>query len=164
MIYVTHAVPVNEDGQPHLTRDDVWEGLVLKANDALPFVPAMTRCVVTARHGDDVFDREVEFRGQSFTERITLEAPHRVVFTRIAGGVLGTIELEAREGGAGTAGGLFLRFSYALAVTGVEPGSAAETAYAEGMSADYLKAVEATLAAVRARRTGTAPRPAGAPA
>ena len=94
MIHVTHALPVNTDGQPELTVEQVWDGLVLKANDALPFVPAMTRCTVTARHSDTVFDRDVVFRGQSFTERITLLAPRRVVFTRIAGPVLGTIANE----------------------------------------------------------------------
>ena len=67
---------------------------MLKANNALPFVPSMTFCEVTERHGDNIFDRDIEFRGQRFTERITLEEPHRVVFTRIAGPVLGTIANE----------------------------------------------------------------------
>lgn len=48
---------------------------MLKANHALSFVPSMTFCEVTARHGDTVFDRDIDFRGQRFTERITLEAP-----------------------------------------------------------------------------------------
>ena len=45
--------------------------------------------------------------------------------------------------------GLQLRFSFALIVLDVEPGSAAEQDYAAGMTADYLKAVDATLAAMR---------------
>ena len=44
MIFVSHPLPVNEDGQPQLDRKAVWDGLVLKADNALPFVPAMTRC------------------------------------------------------------------------------------------------------------------------
>ena len=39
MIFVSHRLPVNEDGQPELAQADVWDGLVLKANNALPFVP-----------------------------------------------------------------------------------------------------------------------------
>jgi len=150
MIFVSHQLPVNEDGQPELTRADMWSGLLMKANDALPFVPAMTFCQVTQRYGDTCFDRDIEFRGQRFTERITLEEPHRVVFTRIAGPVLGTISNEIE----GEAGDLRLRFSFALVVAGVEGGSAAEQEYAGGMTGDYLKAVSATLAAIRRVKAG----------
>ena len=118
MIYVTHQLPANAPGHPHLDRAAVWDGLVLKANNALPFVPSMTFCEVIARHSDTVFDRDIDFRGQRFTERITLEAPHRVVFTRIAGPVLGTIANEIE----GSDDDLRLRFSFALVVLGVEGG------------------------------------------
>ena len=145
MIFVTHQLPVNVPGEPHLDRAAVWDGLVLKANNALPFVPAMTYCEVTRRHSDTVFDRDIDFRGQRFTERITLEAPHRVTFTRIAGPVLGTIANEIIDGDEGLA----LRFSFALVVTGVAGGSAEEQAYADSMTGDYLQAVAATLNAMR---------------
>ena len=145
MIYVTNTIPVNEEGQPRLTRADVWAGLDRKANNALPFVPAMTECEVLERRGELEFDREIEFRGQRFIERITLEPEHRVTFTRIAGDVLGTIANEIEE----ESGALSLRFSFALVLKGVVPGSAEEVKYAEGMKVDYLKAVEATLAAIR---------------
>ena len=145
MIYVSHQLPVNAPGEPRLDRAAVWDGLVLKANNALPFVPSMTFCEVTARHADTVFDRDIDFRGQRFTERITLEEPHRVVFTRIAGPVLGTIANEIE----GTDDDLRLRFSFALVVSGVEGGSAGEQEYADSMTGDYLKAVEATLGAMR---------------
>jgi hypothetical protein len=145
MIFVTHQLPVNVPGQPHLDRAAVWDGLVLKANNALPFVPSMTYCEVTQRHSDTVFDRDIDFRGERFTERITLEQPHRVTFTRIAGPVLGTIANEIE----GAADDLRLRFSFALVVAGVEGGSAAEQEYAGSMTGDYLKAVAATLNAMR---------------
>src|SRR5713226_3467548 len=146
MIYVTNAVPVNEPGEPALTRGDVWAGLVKKAENALPFVPAMTHCEVLERRGELEFDREIEFRGQHFIERITLEPETRVTFTRLEGEVLGTI---ANEIGEDEAGDLSLRFSFALVLKGVVPGSVEEAEYAEGMKGDYLKAVEATLAAIR---------------
>jgi hypothetical protein len=146
MIFVSHALPVNVPDEPRLDRQQVWEGLVLKANNALPFVPAMTYCEVTQRLSDTVFDRDIDFRGQRFTERITLEAPYRVTFTRIAGPVLGTIanEIESTDDGD-----LALRFSFALVVTGVAGGSAEEQAYADSMTGDYLQAVAATLNAMR---------------
>jgi hypothetical protein len=146
MIFVSHALPVNVPDEPRLTPANVWDGLVLKANNALPFVPAMTYCEVTQRHSDTIFDRDIDFRGQRFTERITLEAPHRVTFTRIAGPVLGTIanEIESTDDGD-----LALRFSFALVVHGVAGGSAEEQAYADSMTGDYLQAVAATLNAMR---------------
>jgi Domain of unknown function (DUF1857) len=152
MIYVSHQLPVNVPGEPVLDRAAVWHGLVLKANNALPFVPSMTYCEVTQRHGDTVFDRDIDFRGERFTERITLEQPHRVVFTRIAGPVLGTIANEIE----GTLDDLRLRFSFALVVGGVEGGSAGEQEYADSMTGDYLKAVAATLAAMRRLATESA--------
>ena len=145
MIFVTHQLPVNEPGEPVLDRKAVWEGLVLKANNALPFVPAMTECEVTQRLSDTIFDRDIVFRGQQMTERITMEEPHRVTFTRIAGPVLGTIANEIE----GPEDDLKLRFSFALVVTGVEGGSATEQEYADSMTGDYLKAVAATLNAMR---------------
>jgi Domain of unknown function (DUF1857) len=146
MIFVSHALPVNVPDEPRLTPANVWDGLVLKANNALPFVPAMTYCEVTRRHSDTVFDRDIDFRGQRFTERITLEPPYRVTFTRIAGPVLGTIanEVESTDDGD-----LALRFSFALVVHGVAGGSAEEQAYADSMTGDYLQAVAATLNAMR---------------
>ncbi len=145
MIFVTHQLPVNVPGEPHLDRAAVWDGLVLKASNALPFVPSMTYCEVTQRHSGTVFDRDIDFRGERFTERITLEQPHRVTFTRIAGPVLGTIANEIE----GPADDLKLRFSFALVVQGVEGGSAAEQEYADSMTGDYLRAVAATLNAMR---------------
>ena len=97
MIFVTHALPVNVAGEPELDRSAVWDGLVLKANNALPFVPSMTYCEVTERHSDTVFDR-----------------------------------VQLRPGGGG-----------------VEGGSAREQEYADSMTGDYLKAVAATLNAMR---------------
>jgi hypothetical protein len=153
MIFVTHSLPVNQAGRPVVTRDALWKGLVAKANNALPFVAVMTHCEVVARHSDTVFDREVEVRGDKLTERITLEEPHRVVFTRLSGPVLGTITNEIEEG----EDGLALRFSFALAVLGVPGGSAAEQETAERMTGDYLRAVESTLAAIGKVAAGETP-------
>ena len=147
MIYVSHSLPVNEPDQPRVSRDDLWRGLVAKAGNALPFVAAMSRCEVLEHHGENVFDRSISFRGQDFVERITLEEPHRVVFTRLSGPVLGTIANEIE--GEGEGDDLSLRFSVALVVQGVEGGSAEERTYADGMTDDYLKAVASTLDAVR---------------
>ncbi|HWV43122.1 AtaL-like protein [Pseudorhodoplanes sp.] len=145
MIEVSKRVPVNEPGQPVLTRSDVWKGLVMKADNALPFVPAMTHCKVLNRESDMVFVREIEFRGERCRERITLVPEQRVEFVRLDGSVLGTILnlIEEDESGLG------LRFSFKLKLAGVEDGSPEEIEYGKVVEKDYLKAVDATLAAIR---------------
>lgn len=145
MIQVSKRIPVNEPGQPVLTRSDVWKGLVMKADNALPFVPAMTHCKVLNRESDRVFVREIEFRGERCRERITLTPEERVEFVRLDGSVLGTILnlIEEDENGLG------LRFSFKLSLAGVKDGSPEEIEYGKVVEKDYLKAVDATLAAIR---------------
>ena len=146
MFTVSRALPVNPpDAQPRLARADVWRGLELKANNALPFVPSISYCVVTERLDDTRFVREIEFRDERSHERVTLQPQERVTFERLDGRVRGTILNEIEESGDE----LSLRFTYSLEIEGIEAGSAQEREYAAGMEADYLKAVEATLAAVR---------------
>jgi hypothetical protein len=145
VISVSKAVAVNPPGEGVvLTRDDVWRGLVLKAENALPFVPAMTKCEVTNRT-DSVIEREIEFRGERLGERITFDPKNQVKFVRTSGSVLGTIRNDIEEHD----GDLQLRFSFDLELQGIEPGSDAEREYADTMRADYLKAADATLAAIR---------------
>jgi hypothetical protein len=146
MISVSSTIPVNPDGTDTiLDRSDVWRGLEAKANNALPFVPAMTFCEVHSRT-DTTIEREIEFRGERFGEQITLEPEHTVTFVRTSGSVLGTIRNEILEDDAGA---LLLRFAFDLELQGVESGSAEEAEYETTMTADYLKAADATLAAIR---------------
>ncbi|MFR9772753.1 SRPBCC family protein [Nocardia sp. SC052] len=145
MIYVTHRLPVNETGEPTLDRTAVWQGLVMKADNALPFVPAMSHCLVTARLDDVTFEREIELFGDRYSERVSLQPQQRVIFTRISGPVLGTIVNDIEE----DEGELFLRFSFALVLEGLPSGSPEEAAYAEEMTTQYIAAVGATLAAIR---------------
>jgi hypothetical protein len=145
MIFVSKAIPINEAGAPELSRSAVWDGLVLKANNALPFVPVISSCEVVARYDDGSFDRDVTVRGDDFRERITLEEPHRVTFTRLSGPVLGTIANEIEGDGEN----LQLRFSFALVVVGAPGGSESEKTFAETMTGDYLQGVVGTVAALR---------------
>jgi ketosteroid isomerase-like protein len=146
MISVSNTVEVNPPGEPvQLRREDVWRGLLLKADNALPFVPAMTRCEVIERTGDTLL-RTIEFRGQEFAERVTFTPERQVRFERTHGSILGTISNDLEEDDDGK---LLLTFSFDLILEGVEPGSAAEQEYEATMKGDYLKAAAATLAAVR---------------
>jgi hypothetical protein len=146
MISVSYKIPVNPEGTDvTLTRADVWKGLEAKAHNALPYVPSMTYCEVQDE-GENWIQREIEFRGERFGERITLEPQDTVTFERTAGSVMGTILNEILETEDGQ---LELRFSFNLELEGVEAGSEEETDYEATMKGDYEKAVEATLAAIR---------------
>lgn len=149
MINMNRRIPVNEPGHPVLTRADVWQGLVMKANNALPFVPAMTHCEVTKRENEQQFVREIEFRGERCHERITLTPQSQVTFERLDGSILGTIlnNIEEDDDGLG------LRFSFSLSLEGEEDGSPAEVEYGKIVESDYLKAVDATLGAIRKLKT-----------
>jgi hypothetical protein len=146
MIELTKAIPVNEPGQPKLTRTDVFAGLKMKADNALPFVPAITECDVIERRSPVLFVRDIVLRGEKMRELVTLEPETRVTFERLAGPVMGTILNEIEEDASGT---LSLRFSFKLVLEGVAPGSEAEREHARTMESDYMKAVDATLAAIR---------------
>jgi hypothetical protein len=146
MISVSYKIPVNPEGTDvTLSRADVWKGLEAKANNALPFVPSMSYCEVSER-SENLIIREIEFRGERFGERVTLNPQETVVFERTSGSVMGTILNEILEDEAGE---LELRFSFDLELEGVEAGSKEETDYEETMKGDYEKAVEATLSAIR---------------
>ena len=146
MFTMSRAVPVNGDpDDPVLTRNDVWKGLVMKAENALPFVAAMTYCEVLER-GENELVREIEFKGDRAREHVTFEPEKKVQFDRLSGRTMGTIQNEIEEDEEGN---LSLRFTFALEVEGIPPDSDEERAYAEEMKEAYLCAVAATLGAIR---------------
>jgi hypothetical protein len=147
MFTVDKTLPVNRDlapGEPALSRADVWRGLVLKGENALPFVPIMTRCEVLERQGNELV-REIEIRGERMKERVTFHPEHTVTFERLDGIERGTILNEILDEG----GELKLRFTFTLARSDMAHGSDAEKAYAAGMEGSYLQAVRSTIATIR---------------
>ncbi|MBV9077639.1 MAG: DUF1857 family protein [Methylobacteriaceae bacterium] len=144
---VSLSIPVNPPGaEPRLTRDEVWRGLVMKAENAVPFVPGMTRCEVVERLSPEAFWREAEYRGETLREKITLTAPVQVLFEREpdspnAGWITNVLSDLGDD--------LVLTFTFAVRFPGTAEGSAAEREAAEGMRATYGAAVAATLATVR---------------
>ena len=150
MFSVEHSVPINADlapGEPALTRHHVWLGLVLKAEDAVPFVPAMSYCHVTGRFENGLF-RDIVFHGEAMTEKIVFHPEEKVEFIRTAGIEMGTIVNEILEDADGA---LRLRFAFTLEREGMAHGSAEEQAFADGMAKGYLVAVQATVDEIRKR-------------
>jgi Domain of unknown function (DUF1857) len=147
MIYVSKEVAANAgvgSGHPKLSRSDIWKGLVMKAENALPFVPGMAKCDVVERRPNGLV-RDIIFRGEDARERITFYPESKVVFVRESGNVDGFIVNEVLGGDDD----LRLRFSFALQLVDAPSDSAEERAFREVMERDYVKAVDATLGAIR---------------
>jgi hypothetical protein len=146
MVRADRTLAVNGDpAAPRLAREHVWRGLVMKAENPLPFVPVISRCTVVGR-GPDWLEREIVDNGDPISERVTFYPQRQVKFVRTSGRVLGTILNEIVEDGRGE---LQLHFTFALEVEGVASGSAEEHAFASNMERGYLMAVNATLKAMR---------------
>ena len=145
MIYVTKEVTANGiPGQPKLSRSEIWRGLVMKAENALPFVPGMAKCDVVSRSENGLV-RDIVFRGEDARERITLYPEEKVVFARESGNVDGFIVNEI----LGDNNDLRLRFSFALQLVDAPSDSTEEKEFRAIMERDYVKAVDATLGAIR---------------
>jgi Domain of unknown function (DUF1857) len=145
---MSRAVPVNDRSNPELpvlNRDHVWRGLELKAENALPFVPQMSKCV-TFERGDNYLVRDIIVRGEPATERVTFFPKRMVQFERLSGSTLGTIKNEIEEDANGE---LSLRFTFSLEKEGIPANSPEEQEYAKQVEGDYLGAVQATLNAIR---------------
>jgi hypothetical protein len=145
MYALSHAIIVNPAGAfPVLNRQQVWRGLVMKAENAVPFVPGMEACVVVARHDKGLL-RDVTIRGESLREKISFTPEVQVLFERIdsPGGWITNVISDSDQG-------LLLTFTFAVRFPGLQEGSPEEHAKGEEMKGSYVAAVAATLDRVRA--------------
>jgi hypothetical protein len=146
MVHASRTIKVNSDPkQPKLTRELVWRGLVMKAENPLPFVPVISSCEVLERRSDSIV-REIVDKGDTITEVVTFYPERMVKFERTSGRVLGTILNEIIEDSDGD---LALKFTFTLSIDGIAAGSAEEKDFASQMEDGYLIAVRATLKAMR---------------
>jgi ketosteroid isomerase-like protein len=145
MYQLSRTVPVNEPKKSFLSRHDVWNGLLMKANNALPYVPEMKKCDVVEQ-GDGWLVRDIMLKDVPLREKVTFEPENRVVFERTRGSELGRIENIIGEDPNGN---LTLTFAFSLKKDAVPEGSDAEKAHFAPMEGAYLNAVASTLAAVR---------------
>lgn len=144
MFTLSHTMPVNTE-ELALTRAQIWQGLVLKAENPVPFLEAMSACEVVDR-GENWLLRDFTLRGEDMQERVTFEPEERVTFERTRSSAMGTIlnEIVTLDDG-----GMGLRFTFTLDVDGLADGSPEETAFAERMSQSYFQGVGSTLAEIR---------------
>jgi hypothetical protein len=146
MVQASRTIKVNEDPrEARLDRGLVWRGLVMKAENPLPFVPVISSCKVIERRADGLI-REIVDKGDAIREIVTFYPERMVKFERTSGRVLGTILNEIIEDADGD---LALKFTFTLTIENVTAGSTEEKQFAAQMEDGYLMAVRATLKAMR---------------
>jgi hypothetical protein len=146
MVQASRTIKVNEDPrETPLDRSLVWHGLVMKAENPLPFVPVISNCKVIERRAGGLI-REIVDKGDTIREVVTFDPERTVKFVRTSGRVLGTILNEIVEDADGD---LALKFTFTLTIENVAADSAEEKEFAAQMEDGYLMAVRATLKAMR---------------
>ncbi|ROQ94494.1 uncharacterized protein DUF1857 [Streptomyces sp. 2132.2] len=107
---IEYTLPVNDpvaEDQVQLSRDDLWTGLVAKAADPRPYVPAITECTVVSE-GPQGLVREITRAGDRFREVVVFDIGHRVSFRRADEREVWTIDNVIDEDATGA---LVLTFS-----------------------------------------------------
>ena len=146
MFTVNHTIFIN-DAKPQLNRSQVWQGLLLKAENPVPFLKSMSACTVIDR-GDNWLLRNFTLRGEDMQERVTFCPEKRVTFRRTKSSVMGTVTNEIVELKDGEIG---LRFIFSLDVEGLEEGSLEEKDFVDLMFDSYSEGVHSTLNEIRRR-------------
>ena len=108
-----HLIQVNDPQNlliPPLSRQQVWQGLLHRVEDSVPFLPGLESCVIIERRADTLL-RQLDFGPAVIQDRVTLVDAHWVRFEiqpspTHPGGSL-TITIEEPEPAL-----LFLRFTY----------------------------------------------------
>ena len=131
-----HLLQINDPENPlvePLTRQQLWQGLLHRVENPLPFLPGLEACTILERQANELL-RELDFGPAVIQDRVTLAEAQWVRFAIVpsaahAGGSL-TITIEEPESGF-----LFLRFAYQTTLAS-NPNSE-ERAYIEYVKSAY---------------------------
>jgi len=155
----TDQIPVSSAAEPQLTRDDIWRGLMWKAEVPMAFAVPIVDCVILQRF-DDGFLRDIQYLAPSgevehAQERIVMAPQESMTFLRLSGSSVGRVVNEIVERSPGE---MFMQFHFILAIAGVRHGSPEEDAYRAGIVDTYLSTWRTVLVALREmKRTGVDP-------
>ena len=131
-----HLLQINDPENPlvaPLTRLQLWQGMLHRVENPIPFLPGLEACTILKREGNELL-RELDFGPAVIQDRVTLTELHSVSFAIVpseahAGGRL-TITIEEPEPSF-----LFLRFAYETTLAS-NPNSE-ERAYIEYVKSAY---------------------------
>ena len=116
------CIAITDPGNPlvvPLTREQIWNGLLQRVENPLPFLPGLESCAILERTSEALL-RELDFGPATIRDRVTMAEAQWVCFDIVpspssAGGSL-TINIEEPQPGF-----LFLRFAYRTALAS-DPG------------------------------------------
>jgi len=142
-----HVVVVNDPADPQvsdLSREELWFGLLCRAEDPRPFLPGLEACTILERHETSLV-RELQFGSAVIRDRVTLVPMESVSFEserteEHAGGTL-TICIEEPA-----ADQLVLRFSYR---TTLPESGGDDSRYAEFVKSAYHQSDLDTVRVIR---------------
>ena len=108
-----HLIEINDPLNPlidPLTREQLWRGLVLRAEDPVPFLVGLDGCRIVER-SDDGLRRELQFGALRVLDRVRFEPMRRVHYETDAQDTMpaATLVMTIEEPGPGL---LFVRFEY----------------------------------------------------
>jgi acetylaranotin biosynthesis cluster protein L len=143
-----HLVEVNDAANPMveaLTREELWFGLLCRAEDPRPFLPGLEACEILDRTNTSL-SRVLRFGEAVIRDEVSFEAMQWVRFESAAtaehaGGSL-TISIEEPQAGA-----LFLRFHYLTTLP--EGVGSADGQYAEFVKSAYRESDIDTVRVIR---------------
>ncbi len=134
-----HLIEINDPGNPLLevlSREQLWQGLLYRVENPLPFLPGLESCAIIERNADHLV-RQLDFGPAVIEDHVTLALNQWVCFEikpseSHAGGSL-TITIEEPASNH-----LFLRFAYRTTLSDA-PGSE-DAAYASYVKSAYHQA------------------------
>jgi hypothetical protein len=152
-----HLIAINDPGNPlimPLSRQQLWDGLLHRVENPLPFLPGLESCTIVERTADMLL-RELNFGPAVIRDRVTMAEMHWVRFeilpgTEHAGGTL-TITIEEPADGH-----LFLRFAYHTTLA-ANPDSE-ERAYVEYVKSAYHQSDVDCVRLIRTLAAGGMPQ------
>lgn len=128
-----------------LKREQLWSGLLCRAEDARPFLPGLDACHVIER-SDGLLVRELHFGSAVIRDRVRLQPMQWIRFETEAGAnhAGGTLTITIEEP---TPGALFLRFQYETTLQ--EEAGSEDARYVEFVRSAYHQSDLDTLAVIR---------------
>jgi len=145
MITISHTLAVNDPVGSGLSWHQLWLGLLRKASDPVPFIPAIMRCTVLERYPRGLL-REIVVRDRGpLREQVDFEPEKRIVFHQLDDPDLSTIVNEILSG---EPGGLALNLAITLSPHGIEQATQ-EPGFLKGLDDYFLGTLHAIISALR---------------
>jgi hypothetical protein len=144
MITISHTLGFG-DPDSVMGWHELWLGLLRKAEDPVPFIPAITKCTVLERYPRGLL-REIVVRDRGpLREQADFEPEKRIVFHQLDDPDLSTIANEIR---LDESGGLILNLAVTLSPHGVERATQ-EPGFLKGLDDYFLSTLHAIVSTLR---------------